>query len=366
MTVRMKEIQKFRALKAPFPWFGGKSRVAHLVWPRFGNVVNYVEPFAGSLAVLLGRPEKWPAKNETVNDLDCHVANFWRATQRDPEAVAAAADWPVNEADLHARHQWLHAQADFRDRMHADPDHYDVKVAGWWVWGLSAWIGDNWCRTTRQESMPGTVRQGVHCLRSDGTGLDHRRPNLGTGNGVHSLHAKRPQLGKGNRGVHRTGVHTRYACGLYDYMARLAARLRDVRVCCGDWSRVLGPSPTVHIGVTAVFLDPPYGVDDRDKVYNHDGLDIAADVREWCMSHGADSRLRIALCGYDGEHNDLEARGWSVLPWKAAGGYGRRNSENANATRERIWFSPGCLHPARDEPLFEGLEDDDEIREKTS
>jgi len=28
-------------VKAPFPWFGGKSRVADLVWDRFGNVPNY-------------------------------------------------------------------------------------------------------------------------------------------------------------------------------------------------------------------------------------------------------------------------------------------------------------------------------------
>ena len=38
------------ALKAPFPWFGGKSRVAHLVWPALGDVSNYVEAgtFRGS------------------------------------------------------------------------------------------------------------------------------------------------------------------------------------------------------------------------------------------------------------------------------------------------------------------------------
>jgi hypothetical protein len=29
-------------LKAPFPWFGGKSRVAEIVWDRFGDVPNYV------------------------------------------------------------------------------------------------------------------------------------------------------------------------------------------------------------------------------------------------------------------------------------------------------------------------------------
>jgi DNA adenine methylase len=67
-------------LKAPFPWFGGKSRVADLVWERFGDPVNYVEPFFGSGAVLLGRPT--PARTETVNDLDCFIANFWRAVQK--------------------------------------------------------------------------------------------------------------------------------------------------------------------------------------------------------------------------------------------------------------------------------------------
>lgn len=116
-------------LRAPFPWFGGKSRVAHLVWDRFGNVPNYVEPFAGSLAVLLARPHA--AKNETANDRDAYLANFWRATQRDPEQVAFHADWPINEADLHARHCWLVAQADFRERMLADPDYFDAKTAGW-------------------------------------------------------------------------------------------------------------------------------------------------------------------------------------------------------------------------------------------
>src|SRR5882724_9612810 len=92
-------------MKAPFPWFGGKSRAADLIWAGLGNVPNYVEPFAGSLAVLLNRPS---ASNlETVNDLDAYVCNFWRAVRADPEGVARAADWPVNETDLHARHRWL-------------------------------------------------------------------------------------------------------------------------------------------------------------------------------------------------------------------------------------------------------------------
>ena len=35
-------------MKAPFPWFGGKSKVSSIVWERFGDVQNYVEPFFGS------------------------------------------------------------------------------------------------------------------------------------------------------------------------------------------------------------------------------------------------------------------------------------------------------------------------------
>ena len=98
-------------MKAPFPWFGGKSKVAELVWDRFGDVPNYIEP-----------------STETINDLDCMVANFWRALQNDPDAVAHYADNPVNEADQHARHLWLCSQTEFRETMKVDPDYYDASI----------------------------------------------------------------------------------------------------------------------------------------------------------------------------------------------------------------------------------------------
>ena len=60
-------------LKAPFPYFGGKSKIAEQVWTLLGDVKNYVEPFAGSAAVLLARPRfKGP---ETLNDFSCVAAN---------------------------------------------------------------------------------------------------------------------------------------------------------------------------------------------------------------------------------------------------------------------------------------------------
>src|SRR3990167_5277473 len=110
---------RFGRLAAPFPWFGGKSGACDIVWDAFGVVSNYVEPFAGSAAMLLGAPDGH--RIETINDMDGFVANFWRAIACDPDGVASAADWPCNEIDLVARHSWLVRNvAGLTDRLHSD------------------------------------------------------------------------------------------------------------------------------------------------------------------------------------------------------------------------------------------------------
>lgn len=132
-----------------------------------------------------------------------------------------------------------------------------------------------------------------------------------------------------------------------EYMHDLADRLRRVRVCCGDWKRVTGPCVTFRHGITGVLLDPPYA--DTAKrarnLYSSDSDTVAHKVREWAIANGDNPKLRIALCGYEGEHTMPEA--WSCVPWKAAGGYGGQNaSGNDNAHKERVWFSPHCLREA--------------------
>ena len=63
------------SLLAPFPYYGGKRRIAQDVWMHFGDdVQTYAEPFAGSLAVLLAAPYV-PAR-EVVCDTDGHICNF--------------------------------------------------------------------------------------------------------------------------------------------------------------------------------------------------------------------------------------------------------------------------------------------------
>lgn len=329
-------------LKSPFPYFGGKSRVANLIWDRFGNVPNYVEPFAGSLAVLLSRPHQ--PGIETVNDKDCLLSNFWRALKSDPDSVAYHADWPVNEADLHARHLWLATREEFRERMKTDPDYYDVQVAGWWLWGVCQWIGSGWCSV-----------QLPH-LGSAGKGVNRQLPHLGSaGTGVHR---KLPHLGDAGTGVAVAECISDRTSGtraeLLAYMRELSDRLRRVRVCCGDWSRVCGPSPTVKLGTTGVFLDPPYAdeADRTENLYSVDDLSVAHEVRNWAIANGDNPDLRIALCGYEGEHQMPET--WECVAWKARGGYGSQGQNQAreNSRKERIWFSPHCLRAS----LFSSLE----------
>lgn len=288
-------------MRAPFPWFGGKSTVADLVWQRFGDVPNYVEPFAGSLAVLLARPSA--PRIETVNDLNGYLCNFWRSVQRDPKTTAEWASWPVSECDLIARHKWLRENPIDRI-LKDDPDFYDPKIAGWWVWGLCSWIGSGWCESSAEQ---------LPYLADAGRGVTKKLPHLGDAG---------------------------QADALIEWFSELSARLLRVRIACGEWDRVTTPSVTFRHGVTGVFLDPPYSTDICDDVYRMEPCSAA--VAKWAIENGSNPLLRIALCGYEGEHEMPE--NWACVPWKANGGMSKQGTRaEKNAGRERIWFSPNCL-----------------------
>lgn len=62
-------------MKPPMPYFGGKTNIAERIAALLPAHQHYVEPYCGSLAVLLA---KTPSKMETVNDLDAELMTFWR------------------------------------------------------------------------------------------------------------------------------------------------------------------------------------------------------------------------------------------------------------------------------------------------
>jgi hypothetical protein len=329
-------------LKAPFPWFGGKRRVADRVWTEMGPVDNFVEPFFGSGAVLLGRPAvAFPSTQyaETVNDADAYLCNFWRALAADPEEVAAWCDWPVNETDLFARHLWLVDEGRKRlAGLEAAPDFYDAKVAGWWVWGINQWIGSGWC----SGKGPWQLVDGEAMLTREKGGQWRQLPHLGdAGRGVNR---QIPHLG--NRGADKPSRESDVSA-LGDYFSALAARLRRVRVCCGDWTRVVTDGAMAFGNTVGIFLDPPYLGDVRTKdLYRVDDHAISTEVRDWAIAHGDDPRLRIVLAGYWQEHEAVMPPTWRAHRYSANAAYQSADADPdgnlANRHNECLWFSPHC------------------------
>ncbi|PXY27416.1 DNA adenine methylase [Prauserella muralis] len=90
-------------MKPPFAYFGGKTRLAEQIVATFPPHEHYVEPYAGSLAVLLAKPR---SRMETVNDLDGDLMTFWRVLREQPDELAR-----VCALTPHARAEFLEAYA---------------------------------------------------------------------------------------------------------------------------------------------------------------------------------------------------------------------------------------------------------------
>lgn len=274
------------ALTVPFPYTGSKSPIANEIWRQLGDVSTYIEPFAGSAAVLLGRPRTHKGYKETNNDKDGFVTNFFRSMKFDPDAVAKQFDWPANVNEVIARNRWLIARAsNLTSSLQADPDFFDAALAGRWAYGMSICYQKDWCK--------------YGCT-------PHIRTNK------YRINRDLPK----------------------DYLAEMKARLSRVRILCHDWQRVLNKNALTGKSI-GILLDPPYTAkaERRKDLYRLDDYAVGHEVHQWAMDHGND--YRIALCGYHGEYR--MSRGWSEFQWDHPRAWG------TNVGRERIWFSPACL-----------------------
>lgn len=318
-----------KQLFAPFPYFGGKRKIMDDVWNRFGTPKQYIEPFCGSAAVLLAAPS--PASLEVIGDGSGFIANFWRAVKNQPAEVAKWADYPVSHIDLGSRHGWLVMQFERIGAELQNPDWPgDAKVAGWWLWGQCAWIGDGWCKWGGKIPHVSDAGRGVQAIG--------KIPHVsGAGSGVQAIGRIPHVSGAGMGQMMTSGGRTAWV-----WLHRLAARLERVRVIHGDWSRCLNTNSGGND--TAVFLDPPYLA--FESLYGHD-IPVANQVAEWAREN---EHLRIALCGHDG---DYDMPGWDVVNWS-------RNRTTYGSTKtkdsECVWYSPAC-HPAinKQASLLEGL-----------
>jgi DNA adenine methylase len=74
-------------VKPPFAYFGGKGRMAPWIASLLPPHRVYVEPFAGSAAVLLAKRR---STHEILNDVDGHVVHFFRVLRDQPDELEHA------------------------------------------------------------------------------------------------------------------------------------------------------------------------------------------------------------------------------------------------------------------------------------
>lgn len=102
------------AIRPPIVYFGGKQTLAERITALLPDHLHYVEPYCGSLAVLLAKPA---SRMETVNDLDRELMTFWRVLRdrsEDLERVCALTP---------------HSRTEYADVLTAEPTADELETA---------------------------------------------------------------------------------------------------------------------------------------------------------------------------------------------------------------------------------------------
>jgi DNA adenine methylase len=116
----------YTAIRSPFRWVGGKSRLRKKIIALLPLHECYVEVFGGAAWVLFG---KSPCRVEVLNDIDGDVVNFFRVVKEKPEEFLESFEWTIVSRNI------------FQTLREQPPDHlsdlqrahrfYYLTMAGW-------------------------------------------------------------------------------------------------------------------------------------------------------------------------------------------------------------------------------------------
>ncbi len=251
-----------QAAKPPFAYYGGKTTLAGAIADLLPRHRHYVEPFAGSLAVLLA---KHPSLMETVNDLDHRLMTFWRVLREQPTELARICYLTPHSRAEH--------QASY------DVDGLDELEVARRVW------------VSLTQGRGNTLRR---------TGWRHfqdpsRRGSMGM-----------PQ----------------YLEAYVERMAPAVARLRRVSLECREGLEVIREYGR-HEDV-CIYADPPYlGTTRSSRQYV---VEMSSQIEHEALSEALNEcRAAVVLSGYHSQLYDALYAGWHVLELKAFTGQANTN-----------------------------------------
>jgi DNA adenine methylase len=260
-------------VRPPFPYYGGKMTLAGRIAAVLPAHGHYVEPFAGSLAVLLAKP---PSRMETVNDLDGDLVNHWRVLRERPEDLARAC-----ALTPHSRAEWEASRDD-----HASGDELERARRFW-------------------------------------TAVTQARSNRLTRAGW------RHYVDPGATGT----AFPEYLDAYVDRMAAAAARMHHVSLECRPATELV-ERYGAHRDVL-LYVDPPYLGETRsnDRAYRHE-LMTPDEHRELAVAlHGC--AAAVVISGYPSPLYDTELyAGWDRLEIPSGTGQGPNGWSNRT---EVLW-----------------------------
>jgi DNA adenine methylase len=235
------------SLRPPMAYYGGKTTMAERIARLLPEHAHYVEPFAGSLAVLFAKPA---VRMETVNDLDGDLMTFWRVLRARPAELAR-----VCALTPHSRAE--------HDASHGDLSDLDELERARRVW----------VRITQGRT--GTLRR---------TGWRHYLDPDGSSSSM-----------------------PRYLAGYLDRMLPAAERLAAVSLECRPALDVIAKYGRHRTAL--LYVDPPYLGEVRDRNYRHE-MTSDASHRELAAALQA-TRATVVLSGYASSlYDDDLYTGW--------------------------------------------------------
>lgn len=241
-------------MKPPFAYAGGKTRLAERIVSLLPEHAHYVEPFAGSLAVLLAKPQ---SPGETVNDIDGDIMCFWKVLRERPDELMR-----VCALTPHSRLELQHARDDRQP-----PDELE--------------------RARRTFVRISQARGGT--LRTT-TGW-------------------RFYAGLDVRGATMPATLASYV----ERMAPAAERLAQVSLECDDYAAVLARYDHPD---TLFYLDPPYLGTTRSAGHYAIEMRSAGEHREFLQNITAVEGM-VVLSGYASELYDTALTGWERVTFPA-------------------------------------------------
>lgn len=280
--------------RSPFPWFGGKQRLADAILATFPAHDAYVEVFGGGASVLLS---KAPATLDVYNDLDDGLVNFFAVLRDAPEQLV-----PLLELTPYARSEWLRCRATWRTVADS------VERARRWYVVVS-------------QSFGGMVARDLGRTRQHDLGRGWGGERLG-----------RMHLSRAASTANRV-----------DHIWRFVERFRLVQIECLDWRACLDRYDSAS---TVFYLDPPYvHATRRSGGYDHELSDD--DHRELVERVLALEGVAI-VSGYEHPlYAPLVTRGdFTRHTFSTISTAGQRAANVARDRRvEVLWASPRAAQP---------------------